>query len=167
MEDHIKVALLIATRTLLNKDSYLIQISAHERSISTKLMSYLVPLFPDHDVDHEYDKHQENPKLITDGSQRAEMPDIIVHSRGNDGNNLIAMEIKSKEQNDASDKEKLVSLTRQDGNYRYKYGLHIKFSNNPEVRVSAFDVYIDGQINTVETSELKEFLNNNGTPIQD
>jgi len=57
--DQVKERLETALRKLYVRDSYLLEHDAHERSITHKLGEYLQQLFPDYDVDCEYnlDRH--------------------------------------------------------------------------------------------------------------
>jgi hypothetical protein len=59
-DDEIKNRLKIALDKLYVKDCYLLKHSAHERSITHKLAEYLQELFPDYDVDCEYNVDIDN-----------------------------------------------------------------------------------------------------------
>lgn len=54
------------------------------------------------------------------------IPDIIIHERNTDKNNLLVIEMK-KEDDDNCDIKKLKGLTYQNGVFKYKLGLFIKF----------------------------------------
>lgn len=60
---------------------------------------YLQGLFPTHDVDVEYNRHETDPKRLQ-GLEECEtsdgrvFPDIVVHRRGVDDRNLLVIEVK-------------------------------------------------------------------------
>lgn len=164
MEDDYKEALLVALTTLLQRDSYLIENRTWETSISAKLMAYLQPLFPDYDVDHEYDKHGDLAKIITADAEGAERPDILIHRRGSDEQNLFAIEIKSKERSIRDDLAKLEALTSPTNGYGYTYGIHIHFRHNPP-RIHSIRLYSNGVINQEQQEELRAYLVNGNLPM--
>lgn len=131
------------------KDKYLIDKDAHERSISHKFAEYLRPMFPDHNVDCEYDLHGNKIKTLEGIKECSKLkrterilPDIIIHERGPDENNLVVIEIKSRTKPTMCDIRKLELMTLKDGQFRYDYGFLIQFSKS---RVSCnFKLYIDG-----------------------
>jgi len=82
--------------------------------------------YPDHHVDHEYNKYRDEDKIIRPTAEKSERPDIIVHIRNNE-ENVLAIEIKTKKSSIKKDLEKLQHLTSQAGKYRYRYGIHIEF----------------------------------------
>jgi hypothetical protein len=84
--------------------------------------------FSDYDVDCEYDKHKNNKKEIEiDNQIRERRPDILIHKRGNDNDNLAVIEMKKSTSNGDRrlDYEKLKSMTLQTGEYRYKIGVFV------------------------------------------
>ena len=125
-------------RRLLSENLELFEGRAHERTITTKLAAYLDadPRIPTGlSVDHEYnrmeftytkkleewvgDEIKRDPKgRIVD---RARVPDILIHGRGDNDSNLLAMEVKVDEENDHDDKSKIWSLTS--GRLAYKFGV--------------------------------------------
>lgn len=144
-----------ALKKVLNNDSYLLANDINEPTISHRLAVYLEPLFPDFNVDCEYngnidsacgrkyiyilkDKAEELGILKTN-DQESELfcrwvyPDIIIHKRGLNGseNNLLIIEIKkSSNPNDGAwDKEKLLRFTsaEYDNYFSYQYGIFVKF----------------------------------------
>jgi len=122
----------------LFKDDYqLLHINASERSISHKLAEHLQKEFVEHKVDCEYNRHGEEPKRMNfvdvgeiaqdDREGKTVYPDIIVHRRGNDDDNLLVIEIKKS--NSRSGKEQdLSKLTKFTGKqFSYKIGLFLSF----------------------------------------
>lgn len=90
---------------LLNTiDRYLLENDLSERCIASRLAMYLQPLFPEHSVDVEYNRAGVIPKRLNlpdecANFQDAEgrslvVPDIIVHTRGPKGPNLLVVELK-------------------------------------------------------------------------
>jgi hypothetical protein len=98
----------------------------YEVTISCKLSQYLFLLFKDYHVDCEYNKHIDNPKEINWVWIR---PDIVIHTRWTDENNLVCIEIK-KETNPEDrnkDYQKLKDFTKNWWEYRYKLWVFIDF----------------------------------------
>lgn len=116
----------------------LLEIEVNERSISHKIAEYLQALFLEWHVDCEYNRNGIETKKLPDISECSEdkktdkvYPDIIVHRRLT-MNNLLVIEIKTTH-NDAGEKcdfEKLKLFTSSDGDYKYNFGLFIKFNVN-------------------------------------
>lgn len=132
--------LLINEKDILNRQ-------LNERVLSNRLADYLRPLFEDFDVDAEYNGDIDKPndrKALAIAKNRIEeidykpnksseyklSPDIIIHERGTNENNLVVIEVK-KDISPAKDKEydliKLEHLTiNYSGNhYNYKLGIAI------------------------------------------
>jgi hypothetical protein len=107
---------------LIELDPVLIKNKTREESISHRLAYYLQGLFPDFDVDCEYDKFGEGDKGIR--------PDILIHKRMIQENNELAIEVKKGKYPSPSDKKKLKDLTDPNERYRYNYGLFIGFIIN-------------------------------------
>ena len=96
-------ALLRAIRTFLDRDSYLLEVDANERSITSLIARYLSAELAGYDVDCEYNRDGVDPKKIgylnlhpdeedTDG--RTVFPDIIAHRRGSKKYNFLVVEMK-------------------------------------------------------------------------
>lgn len=110
-------------------DASLLELGAGERTIASRIAHYMIPLFPRHDVDIEYNRHGKASKEINwpgscrEGNKPRVMPDIVIHHRGRDEANLLVVEIKKA---DAAalevncDREKLAALRLQ---YGYAYSL--------------------------------------------
>jgi hypothetical protein len=71
-------------------DTYLLDNNANERSISAKLSAYLQEEFFSWNVDHEYNREDNNPKMI---DNNLVIPDIIIHKRGTPQNYCV-IEVK-------------------------------------------------------------------------
>lgn len=90
-------------------DDYLMNEDVHERSISHKLGCYLQRMFPEWNVDCEYNKdfiHEEDMnkrvpnytnvcKKKSDQNSPLIFPDIIIHKRGKE-ENLVVIELKKR-----------------------------------------------------------------------
>jgi hypothetical protein len=175
----IKNRLNKALEKLYVKDWYLLEKSAHERSITHKLAEYLQELFPDYDVDCEYNldidnrqgnslsfkrwaderkinsiikelkKKQDYTSVMANITKLSSLfyPDIIIHKRGTNRQNLLVIECK-KNQDEGNDKEKLKALTINENNrinhYAYKLGAFIRFNN--ENNLQQIEYFITGQL---------------------
>jgi hypothetical protein len=130
----------IALDVFYEKDIDLINLKLHERTIAHKFAEYLQVLFPEFDVDCEYDKKGEKRKDlqgIRECSNRRTtdwvLPDIIIHKR-NSNYNLVVFELKSKKSSISCDLKKLKLFTSQESEceYKYKFGLFIYFKSEIE-----------------------------------
>lgn len=145
-QEMVKENVKAATKALFQRDAYLLQKDVNERSISHKLASYLQEAFNDWDVDCEYNRDHDDPKLLKrlqmyaddvspdDVQARRVLPDIIVHHRGTD-DNLLVIEIKktANQQPDDSDLQRLREFKCQLG---YSHALFLRF----KTRCEAIDV---------------------------
>lgn len=128
----IKYKVNSAIDTLFQNDSFLLENDVNERSISHKFAEYLQKQFPDWNVDCEYDKKGDATKRLAgiDQYRNSEStivyPDIIIHNR-NTENNLLVIEIKSKNLDFTCDIEKLKLFTSVK-DYKYDFGLFVKFN---------------------------------------
>jgi hypothetical protein len=131
-EAKVKEAVERAIDLLKNEQGYLIMIDATERAISHYLALYLMKAFsPDYDVDVEYNRDGYDPKRLdieplnssSDETRAVTVyPDVIVHKRGTNDQNLLVLEMKKREGDLAYDKRKLQAFRRELG---YKYAAHI------------------------------------------
>jgi hypothetical protein len=120
-----------ALEMLVAKDSFLLVNDAGERTIAARLACYMVPLFPDHDVDVEYNRHGVDSKRAMlppgcrTGGDRLVYPDIVVHHRGDDRDNLLVVELKKTTNNEPRDCDfaKIAALKEQ---YGYTAGVFIE-----------------------------------------
>ena len=128
----IKQKVKVALGALFKTDSFLLENDVNERSISHKLAEYLQKQFPDWNVDCEYDKKGDATKKLSgiekcrESSSTIVYPDIIIHERSKK-NNLLVIEIKTKNQDPICDIEKLRLFT-SNREYKYNFGLFIKFN---------------------------------------
>jgi hypothetical protein len=124
-----------AVQVLLEVDALLFKVDANERSLTHRLALHLTPVFPDWDVDCEYNRKGFDQKKIihvlrgedelngTNGSRV--FPDIVVHRRTKPAN-LLVIEVKksTSNQTDDADLNKLRLLREQLG---YIHALFLRF----------------------------------------
>jgi hypothetical protein len=97
-EREIRKRVETALEEFLSNESELLERNAGERAIAGILATYLATRFPDHDVDVEYDRHGLErktlnlPPVCRGGGRKKVIPDIVVHRRGVDEGNLLAVE---------------------------------------------------------------------------
>lgn len=125
-------------------DLYLIQIGneenqnhAGERSVMYRFAYYLQSLIerdPSFDVlkpyiiDCEYSRNLYDVKRLP-SFENGIIPDIIIHKRGTNDENILVIEIKTWWNNDLTkDEIKLKELTSKSGEYKYRYGVLIVFN---------------------------------------
>ena len=118
--DEIKRKTLTALSALVQSDRDLLDLGVGERAFSHRLAVHLQAEFPDHSVDCEYNRRGRQAKAVDTTRQRflqllreggipkrlatstvasgkrpvSIYPDIVVHVRGKDDHNILAMEIK-------------------------------------------------------------------------
>ena len=129
-----------AVESLLHDDGDLLQRNVGERTITGRLALHLAPLFPNHNVDPEYDRHGLDRKTLalpaiccTRGRRtRKVLPDVVVHLRGNDDDNLVAIELKKDSNSEPRfcDRAKLRGMRRQLG-YRVCAFIEVTTGNPP------------------------------------
>jgi len=115
-----------AVEHFIRNDSELLNLDAHELSISHRIAVYLEQEFnkPDLNIDCDYNRYFNSTKTMPNG--RNIRPDILVHKRDDGSENLLAIEIK-KDQTDTEDEEKLKMLTNQNNGFNYNLGVFIYF----------------------------------------
>jgi len=131
---------------IFKNDMILIDNDANERTISSSLISYLKERIKDYDIDSEYNRHGSELKTIESNTgQKIIIPDIVIHKRNNDRNNLVAIEIKkSTNPKRKNDEEKLEALTKKDS-YSYKFGILIILDMDSPCYNSYFEIFRNGK----------------------
>ncbi|WP_456489127.1 restriction endonuclease [Caminibacter pacificus] len=113
---------------LYEYDRYLLQYDVNEVSISHKLACYLQFIFKNLDVDIEFNRNLCSSKRVDNDVRK---PDIIIHKRGTNEHNLIAIEVKKdNNKNPNNDFKKLKKIMRE---YGYKYGIFIELRIEDEI----------------------------------
>ena len=120
-------------------ESDLLKRENYEVTISCKFSQYLFIKFPKFDVDCEYDKHIDSEKRVKELNQNIR-PDIVIHKRGIDDNNLVYIEIKTDHNRTTRNKDyaKIKVLTKQSRAYKYRLGVFIDFNRNKDNLVVKF-----------------------------
>ncbi len=119
-----------AIEELRKHDEYLLNVNANERSIIHRLAVYLHREFESLNVDVEYNRDGHEIKRLRNlPNVKCDnvLPDIIVHTRGNNHDNLLVVEVKKLGNENGSDEKKLVEFTKplnQNG-LGYRWGLHL------------------------------------------
>lgn len=144
-----------AFRLVYKNDKFLIEKGLCERCIMFRFAHYLADLYPDYDVDCEYNRHKNNIKKIN--ANTPAFPDVIMHTRGIDDNNFAVIELKNKTNKDVpgrkNDETKLQALTKSYNddkkdslyNYGYKFGLAIDVCENLQETMNSIVVYRQGE----------------------
>lgn len=129
LEKNINIALELVYRV----DNYLIEHNAHEQTISSRFALHLQHLFPEWNVDVEYNRQGENFDSKADSIGNNRKPDVIIHKRGSAGPNLAIFLIKCEwnTKDRQADKQVLNSLKNK---HRYQYAFLV------EIKKSGFDI---------------------------
>jgi hypothetical protein len=124
-------AVIDALTEFLERDRYLLQVDASERSMAHRLGVYLERRFAGWNIDCEYNRDGHRPKEVHLGQEADSeygsrvLPDIIVHNRGSD-DNLLAVEIK-KSTNPIGDDLDLAKLAAYRRDLGYLHRLFVRF----------------------------------------
>lgn len=149
-EDEIKRIVNKCILELLHSDCILLENDVSERAITHKLAEYIQQRIPNLNVDCEYNRNvtfgYQEPKKITllrkktfkqkqssstldNCLEVSTYPDIIVHRRGTNNDNLLVIEVKKQNSNvDSShDRAKLKAFTQNANanSYNFKHGLFV------------------------------------------
>jgi len=114
----------------MKNDIFLLENNVDERTISHRLAFYLQSEIPEMHVDCEYNREGFEIKKISNpkwAKPRGIYPDIIIHERGKNSNNILVVEIKKQENKEIENDEiKLKEFTSE--NYGYNFGLLLIFN---------------------------------------
>ncbi len=134
---------MAALNCLLQKDGYLLEVDANERSISHRFAMYLQEQLPDYHIDCEYNRDGVEPKRIghldlhpdiedTDG--KTVFPDIIAHTRNTKKNYLVIEIKKTTSRVDRNiDRQKLSAYKRD---LNYQFALFIEFATDRQASIA-------------------------------
>jgi hypothetical protein len=128
-----------ALNKLKEHDSILLKINVNERSISHKLAEYLQSEFSSFHVDCEYNRHLDLTKTLdvpkdpinwNDLESKTIFPDIIIHQRSTNEENLLIIEMKksSNRTNRQFDMSKIKAMMMEP--YNYDFGLFLEINVN-------------------------------------
>ena len=151
-QDIVMTIIATALDFLYDNDQYLIsngeRYYVSERSIAHKLGCYLSQLIQEYDVDCEFSRDLDAIKQM--GCDKI-VPDLIVHKRGNNDDNLIVIEVKpwwnDKSKAFIKDENKLTYLTNYNNQYKYKYGFSLIINKNRED--TEVKIFIDGKTDDI------------------
>lgn len=150
-EDEVFHRVSRALRAFYASDADLLHRNASERSIAHKLAEHLQDQFPEYKVDCEYNRHvdsvkrqpQDDVAAAGRGRRGAVLPDIVVHERGTDEQNVLVIEIKksSSRRSHDGDVKKLCLFTGS--KFGYAVGIFIVI-DVARRRVGGVCVFKDG-----------------------
>ncbi|MBQ9313686.1 MAG: hypothetical protein IJ220_01605 [Clostridia bacterium] len=138
---------------LYKNEKYLFENDVSERNLVFHFSRYFCLLleknnkYKEYSVDCEYNRNSFNERkykeLIYEKKKHKINPDFILHERGSNNNNILAIEFKKNSNNNNSqinrDYWKLKGLTNELGVYKYKLGLFIRFGiRRDKVIIKAF-----------------------------
>ncbi|WP_295230351.1 hypothetical protein [uncultured Chryseobacterium sp.] len=162
-----------ALSVLLKDDKHLLEANLSERSIAHRLALYLTGLFPEFDVDCEYngdvdsDNYRKNlqidrediiklsKKKIDEFDTYSVFPDIIVHKRKFNTDNQLVIEIKKKDSNIEQKKYDLLKLKAFTNQYNYRLGIYLELEIGKNFRTNETLYFQKGQ--QIDKQELLEF----------
>ena len=143
-KDYLLKLLQHAFTNLIKLDTFVINNKAHEQCISGRLAMYfrecLIKLENQNiRVDVEYNRDKNDPKcqdqtITHDNNNPYIRPDILIHERGTNNNNILYCEIKK---NSNSDKDKVKNQVY--GNRQYDYGIDIFEINLKTIKFLLFE----------------------------
>lgn len=157
--ENIKEKIKKSLHTLHEEDNHILKHNGSERSIAHCLAYHLSELFDDYKVDCEYNLNIENGhgkktiELLEEKLKKCDknlthrycriiggkkfysvsvFPDIIIHQRGTNDYNLLAIEIKKSTSRIPHDYDycKLAHYTNSTTAWKYKHGCFIKIHTN-------------------------------------
>jgi len=129
-EAEVREKLQVAAQELVAVDAHLLENDLSERCIASRLAMYLQSEFPELSVDVEYNRLGAHPKTMelpeecanymsNDGEPRV-VPDIIVHKRGQEGPNLLVLELKKTTNRDSRECDRMrIRAFRKQLKYSY------------------------------------------------
>jgi hypothetical protein len=99
-----------------------------EEGISHQLACKMAAAFKEFDVDCEYSRQPDGNEKQNDSGKKVR-PDIIIHRRGKNDDNLAVIEVKWGK-NPENDSTKIPEYS----NLHYKYGVEVRFDENGNVK---------------------------------
>ena len=128
----------------------LLTLGVNEQTISHQLAGYIRKSIPDGlRVDVEYDRHGEGAKFLHLPSKKGVnderiaskvRPDVVVHRRGDDEQNILVIELKKPGLNLSRDRAKLEAFRDQ---YQYQNAAHVVLGRL-KGKVVAQVMWVDG-----------------------
>ena len=192
MREDVMKALEYMFEKLRENESEIIANDISERAITHKMGEYLQQFYSDYNVDCEYNRNsvekREKPKYVdlakdeyerlypngrwnrgeNDTKDISTYPDIIVHKRMCNDNNLLIIEVKKShsEVDYELDRMKLRYFTNKESsevrgqahNYGFDYGVFIEIGIHPVKIPSKIEVYVDGRKSQIESENLLQYF---------
>lgn len=134
-----KEDLIKSIQTFRLKEKFILDNDLNERTLTHKLAEYIQENFPDFNVDCEYNRMRKGEdylpkkleleqKEITHSNPSRVYPDVIIHRRGDNQDNLLIIEVKKKENPEGKefDIQKIKEYISQTG---YQFGVYLEFDN--------------------------------------
>lgn len=157
--DQVKEILDRAIDTLSTEDRILLDFKTNERAITHKLAEYLQIEFSkvegrDYKVDCEYNRWSDIVKLnpitvknsMTDDREGETVyPDIIVHIRDSQDDNLLVIEVKKSNNKDIDDDIKKLKAFTKEKSLKYNYGLFLSLGVKDNIGENVKRWFIDGE----------------------
>lgn len=122
----IRQRVLLAIQCFYVHDRYLIETEIQECAISHRLAVYIEQQFAGWHVDCEFNKNGNDPKLA-EIAVKSKRPDIIVHVRGPQGPNCLAVEIKKAATINTIDRDKCRRYVTE---LRYAWAVCVSFQSS-------------------------------------
>jgi hypothetical protein len=165
LQKQLFLSLQKAVKMFYDRDFRLLELNVHEQTISHRIAVYLEQIICGTgvvvSVDCEYNRHLSFGKTIYDKCEQCEgldcwnktqhivfrtkcdelkscRPDIVVHTRGTDENNLLVVEFKKNTPTDNVDFAKLNCLTCNEAGYKYRLGAYVSL-NKSDYDIKLFD----------------------------
>ncbi len=136
---------------LLDREQAILDLDVTERALSHQLARYMSEkVQPPLSVDCEYNRHFDNPKRLNlpprtalDREIRATtvFPDIIVHERNSDAQNLLVLELKKPGEAIEYDALKLRAFRTELG---YLHAAHVILGRGPDGAIIRQVEWVDG-----------------------
>lgn len=151
--DDVKRALVESIHELIDRDAYLLEHDVNERAITHKLAIYLQRRCAGFDVDCEYNRNMREPKRldlllehlplgdrtidVADVHAVTVYPDVIVHQRGSNEENLLVIEMKKAGRRLPNfDKAKLRGFCQAPYHYRNAALVTVGWNGGPTATVA-------------------------------
>lgn len=119
-----------ALKKVYENDLHLITAKVNERNIVFKFATYFQEIiksteYNKYNIDIEYNRAGYTKKS-TPSKPNGIIPDLIIHKRGSNTDNILVLEFKTDwNRNQEKDEKKIIELMDKSGNYKYKYGATI------------------------------------------
>jgi hypothetical protein len=124
-----------AIQQLQTNDAELLELNVSERAVMFHLGRYIREKTPvNFDVDCEYNRHLNNPKQLCYlkdelgvPQECSVFPDILIHRRNSDEDNILVMELKKAGENLEADRRKLNAF--KTAPYSYAFAVQVVINN--------------------------------------